>query len=84
MGYPILKEKSYSTVQVARMLGISWSTLHRWIVSKKIRVPPVQTLGRVQVRFWTETDLEAARKYKAEHYRKKPNRRIRKKTVSAK
>jgi len=57
------------------MLGISWSTLHRWIESKNIQVPPVQSLGGVHVRLWTESDLEIVRKYKAEHYRKKPNRK---------
>jgi predicted DNA-binding transcriptional regulator AlpA len=62
------------------MLGISWSTLHRWIESQKIQVPPVQNLGGVQVRLWTQSDLDVVRKYKTEHYRKKPNRKKRKKS----
>jgi excisionase family DNA binding protein len=79
-----LSEKTYSTVQVAKRLGISWSTLHRWIESKKVQAPPVQALGGLQVRLWTEADLEAARKYKAEHYWEKPSRRKRKKAGNAK
>lgn len=79
-----MKKKSYSTVQVAKMLDVSWSTLHRWIESKKIQAPPVQTFGGVQLRFWTESDLEAARKYKAEHYWEKPTRRKKKNAVNAK
>jgi hypothetical protein len=75
-----LTEKTYSTVQFAKMLGISWSTLHRWIESKKIQAPTIQALGSVQVRLWTQGDLEIARKYKGEHYRKKPNRKNRKKS----
>jgi excisionase family DNA binding protein len=79
-----LSEKTYSTVQVAKRLGISWSTLHRWIESKKVQAPPVQALGGLQVRLWTEADLEAARKYKAEHYWEKPSPRKRKKAGNAK
>jgi DNA-binding transcriptional MerR regulator len=79
-----LSEKTYSTVQVAKRLGISWSTLHRWIESKKVQPPPVHTFGGVQVRLWTDGDLEAARKYKAEHYWEKPNRRKARKSGKAK
>ena len=79
-----MSEKTYSTVQVAKRLGISWSTLHRWIESKKVQAPPDQALGGLQVRLWTEADLEAARKYKAEHYWEKPSRRKRKKAGNAK
>jgi excisionase family DNA binding protein len=75
MGYPILREKTYSTVQVAKILDVSWSTLHRWITSKKIRAPRLQLLGDVQVRLWTDNDVEIAMKYKAEHYWEKPGRR---------
>jgi predicted site-specific integrase-resolvase len=78
-----LKEKTYSTVQFAKMLKISWSTLHRWIESKKIQAPPVQTLGSVRVRLWTQGDLEIARKYKGEHYRKKPHRKKPKKLTKS-
>jgi excisionase family DNA binding protein len=78
-----LSEKTYSTVQAAKRLGISWSTLHRWIESKKIQAPPVQALGGLQVRLWTEPDLDAVRKFKAQHYWEKPSRRKRKKAGTA-
>jgi excisionase family DNA binding protein len=79
-GYIILRMKTYSTLQVAKLLGLTSATLHRWIRQKKIQAPPVQSLGGVQVRLWTLDDLEKARKYKADHYWGKGGRAQRKKT----
>jgi excisionase family DNA binding protein len=73
---------TYSTIQVARLLGITSDTLHRWIRKGQIVAPSIQSLGGMRVRMWSEQQVEAVRKYKAEHYRKKPNRRKRKKTKS--
>jgi excisionase family DNA binding protein len=71
--------KTYSTLQVAKLLGLTSATLHRWIRQKKIQAPPVQSLGGVQIRLWTQREVEQARKYKAEHYWGKGGRRKRKK-----
>jgi predicted DNA-binding transcriptional regulator AlpA len=60
--------KRYSTVQVAKLLGIGNDTLHRWVHTKKVPAPPLQSLGAVSIRLWTEADVEAVRKYKAKHY----------------
>lgn len=68
IGYFILTMKTYSTVKVAKMLGIGWSTLYRWIVDGKVKAPPVQSLGGVQVRLWTADDIEGVRKYKDKHF----------------
>ena len=70
---------TYSTVQVAKLLNLTSATLHRWIREKKIKAPPVQALGGVQVRLWTEEQLDEARKYKADHYWGKGGRTKRKK-----
>jgi excisionase family DNA binding protein len=70
---------AYSTVQVARLLNLTSATLHRWIREKKIKAPPVQALGGVQVRLWTEEELDEARKYKADHYWGRGGRKKRKK-----
>jgi excisionase family DNA binding protein len=72
--------KRYSTVEVAKLLGVGNDTLHRWIHSNVISAPPVQRLGNVSVRLWTEKDVEKVKKYKTSHYwgkggRKKRNRR---------
>jgi excisionase family DNA binding protein len=70
---------TYSTVEVAELVAVSWDTLNRWIRERKFPVPAVQSVGRVKVRLWTPEDLEAVRKYKAEHYRGKGSRKKRKK-----
>jgi predicted site-specific integrase-resolvase len=72
--------KKFSTVKVAKMVGIGWTTLHRWIVEGKVEAPPVESLEGFNVRLWTEDDIVKIREYKAEHYwgkggRKKSKRR---------
>jgi excisionase family DNA binding protein len=67
--------KAYSTLQVANLLGVTSDTLHRWIRERRIEAPPIQSLGRMKVRLWSEEDITKARKYKAEKYRKKPRRK---------
>jgi predicted DNA-binding transcriptional regulator AlpA len=60
--------KAYSTVQVAKLLGIASGTFHRWIRENRVEAPPAQTLGGMQVRLWNDSDIAKVRKYKAEHY----------------
>lgn len=67
--------KAYSTLQVAKLLGVTSDTLHRWIREGRIEAPPIQSLGRMKVRLWSEEDISKAKKYKAEQYRKKPRRK---------
>jgi predicted site-specific integrase-resolvase len=74
--------KTYSTVKVTKMLGITGTTLWRWIVDGKIKAPPVQNWNGFEIRLWTEEDIERLKKYKAEHYwglgAKKPRKKKRK------
>jgi predicted DNA-binding transcriptional regulator AlpA len=51
----------YSTPQVAKKLGISLMTLNRYIVGKKIPMPPVRIEGAL-VRLWSEEDIQRVRK----------------------
>ena len=71
---------TYSTVQVAEVLGITSDTLHRWIRQGLVKAPSIQSLGGMRVRIWSEEQVEAVRKYKAEHYRKKPREKWKKLT----
>jgi predicted DNA-binding transcriptional regulator AlpA len=73
--------KTYSTLQVAKLLGLTSATLHRWIRQRKIQVPPIQSLGGVKVRLWAPDDVERARKYKADHYWGKGGRKKAKRTI---
>jgi excisionase family DNA binding protein len=69
--------KTYSTVEVAKLLGVGNDTLHRWIHSKVIPAPPIQRLGKVSVRLWTDKDMEKVKKYKTSHYWGKGGRKKR-------
>jgi excisionase family DNA binding protein len=59
---------TYSTAQVAEILAIGTDTLHRWLKEKKVVAPKLSFVGGVRVRLWSEQDLDAAKRYKAEHY----------------
>jgi excisionase family DNA binding protein len=61
-----------STLQVAELLGITSDTLHRWIRERRIEAPPLQSLGGMKIRLWSQENINKVRKYKAEKYRKKP------------
>jgi excisionase family DNA binding protein len=70
-------KKTYSTIEVARLLDVTSDTLHRWIREKRIPAPEPQLLGPFRVRLWTLTDVERVKEYKAEHYWGKGGRKKR-------
>jgi hypothetical protein len=55
-------KRTYSTVEVARQLGMVQPNLQRLIKEGRISAPPVQSLGNVKIRLWTEKDIEKVRK----------------------
>ena len=72
----------YSTVQAAKKLGISMTTMHRYMLEKIIPFPRMQRLAGVRVRVWSEADIEKARAAmpklkngrKARHRKTKPEK----------
>lgn len=70
---------TYSTPQVAKLLGIGYDTLHRWIQEKKIAAPRPEFIGGVRVRLWGTKDIDVARQYKKLHYWGKGRRRKKRK-----
>jgi hypothetical protein len=62
--------QTYSTAQVARLVGVQKMTLLRWLWSGKVAEPKRQTVGGQDVRIWAGRDLERVRKYKLANYRK--------------
>jgi hypothetical protein len=62
--------KMYSTLEVARLVGVTSATLHRWIREKRVAAPPVETPGKMRIRIWSKTDVENVKAYKAERYRR--------------
>jgi|HubBroStandDraft_6_1064221.scaffolds.fasta_scaffold04052_6 excisionase family DNA binding protein len=67
--------RNYSITETARELGIQRATLYEWIRLKRIPAPTAKVISRVRFRFWTEEELKTLKKYKAEHYQKKPSRK---------
>jgi predicted site-specific integrase-resolvase len=60
--------RTWSTAETAKLLGISWDTLHRWMREKRVPTPPAKALGRLKVRLWTKKDIEKVREYMLKHY----------------
>jgi hypothetical protein len=56
-----MKER-FSTRQAAEKLGCTLLTLQRHVSAKTVKAPPLQKIGGVSVRLWTNPDLEKARK----------------------
>jgi len=52
----------YSTREAARMLGLDWRTIQRYIAAGKIPVPPLERVGGGKFRIWTEGDIDKVRK----------------------
>lgn len=53
--------RTYSTAQAAKKLRLSLMSIHRYMKAGKIPVPPMQRVGNVKVRLWTDKDIERVR-----------------------
>jgi predicted site-specific integrase-resolvase len=62
--------KNLSTQHVIKRIGISRSTLERWLASGKLKKPKTVQFGKSEFRSWTAEDLERVQKYKSKNYRK--------------
>jgi len=51
----------YSTRQAAQKLGISMTSLTRYIASGKVPAPEPTIIGRYEVRAWSDEDIERVR-----------------------
>ena len=54
--------RRFSTDEVAGMLGMHRPNLQRLIREKSIPFPPIQQVGKIKIRLWTQADVEKARK----------------------
>lgn len=52
---------TYTTGEAAAKIGISRQTLQTWIAARKITSPEPINVGKLTVRLWTDSDVEAAR-----------------------
>jgi len=60
----------YSTLQVARMVGVDKQTLLRWLWAGKVAEPKIYQSGGIKLRFWTDRDVGRIREYKRTNYRR--------------
>jgi predicted DNA-binding transcriptional regulator AlpA len=51
----------YSTREAAQKLGLSMTTLNKFIALKKIPLPSLTRVGGVLVRLWSDADIEKVR-----------------------
>ena len=54
--------RRYSTSQVAKMLGVQRPNLQRAIRQERFSPPPLVKVGELEVRLWSEKDVERAAK----------------------
>jgi hypothetical protein len=79
-----VKQMVYSTLEVARLVGVHKYTLLRWLYTGAVAEPKRQIIGGQIVRIWTDRDLGRARKYKQENYRRgRGHRRVLAKLTAA-
>jgi len=62
-------DKTYSTSEAARLIGVNRVTLQRWLIAGKVKEPRKVRAGGVEARIWTDRDLERVQRYKQKHYR---------------
>jgi predicted DNA-binding transcriptional regulator AlpA len=46
-----------STREAAKKLGLSFTSLNRYVAAKRIPLPPLVRVGGVRVRLWNDTDI---------------------------
>jgi hypothetical protein len=50
-----------STRDAAEKLGLSFTSMNRYIAAKKIPLPPLVRVGGVRVRLWSDKDIAKVR-----------------------
>ncbi len=62
--------RTYSTRQAAKLVGIHWVTLHRWLAAGKVRPSQSIQMNGGKLWRWTHSDVGKVRRYKLKFYRK--------------
>jgi len=64
----ILRMKTYSVSEAARLLEVDRRTLQRWVRDKEIPAPTPGIRDGVLGKYWTEAEMALLRKYRDEFY----------------
>ncbi len=59
-----MEQKTCSTGDAAKKVGVSTQTLHTWVETGKIPLPRSVPVGKSFILIWTEADIDRARKFK--------------------
>jgi DNA-binding transcriptional MerR regulator len=62
--------KARATLEVAKLVGVGKTTLLTWLREGRVAEPRRISQGGVEVRLWSDRDVERVRKYKEGHFRK--------------
>ncbi len=60
--------KTHSTKQAAKLAGVHWITLQRWVAEGKVEPSQRIKLNGNEVWLWTPTGVDEIRRYKAVNY----------------
>ena len=58
--------KTYSTPKAAKLIGVHFVTVHRWLAEGLIKPASVELEDGRRLWRWTDADIAAAKKLKAE------------------
>ena len=60
------KAKTYGTPAAAKLIGVHYLTLHRWLEAGKVKPKGIELADGRKLWQWTDDDIEKARAVKAE------------------
>jgi predicted site-specific integrase-resolvase len=60
-----MKQKTFTTPEAARRIGVSFPTLHRWLRDGKIRPTVAIPVHNRTLWAWTDADIAKGRKVKS-------------------
>lgn len=69
--------KTRATLEVAKLVGVGKTTLLTWLREGRVPEPKRVSQGGVEVRLWSDRDVERVRRYKEANFRKGRGRKER-------
>jgi len=59
-----MSKKQYTTVEAAKLIGVSRQTLQAWCKGRMIETPKLIEIGNLSVRLWSKADIQRAKRFK--------------------